>query len=213
MPLLVRELLTVLERNPDRDVVRQALPYAVAVFVALVLNAFADHRQRHLATKTGIVLRSAVINAAYAHVLNLTPDGRVGLTSGEVANLVAVDTQKLYEVAQEGHLVWSLPLSMILVTVFLILIIGPVALVGIAVLALFVPAVERITSRMLSIRQERVGWTDKRVEIVNSMLQGASTRIESNPSARLLSANLLRISILADLFAHSVFYFCVVAYE
>jgi hypothetical protein len=38
----------------------------------------------------------------------LSPIGKSGLTSGEIANLVAADCQKLYEVTQEGHLIWAL---------------------------------------------------------------------------------------------------------
>lgn len=124
--------------------------------------------------KSGVVMRAAVINVLYEHSLKLTPRGRAGLTSGEVTNLIAVDTQKLYEVAQEGHLIWALPLSITLVTVFLILILGPITLIGIAVLILFVPLVERVTSRMLKIRQRRAKMTDQRVEIVSTMLQGVS---------------------------------------
>jgi len=142
--------------------------------------------------KTGVVLRASVVSILYERVLRLTPRGRAGLTSGEVANLIAVDTQKLFEVAQEAHLIWSLPLSMALVTVFLILIIGPVALIGIAVLIMFVPMVERITSKMLAIRQERVGWTDKRIEIVNAMLQGIKVtklnNYEENYEKRVMAA-------------------------
>lgn len=172
MPLLVRELLLVLERYPNQQVYAQGLPYAVGIFATLVVNGFANHRHRQLGMRTGVTIRAAVVSVLYEQVLRLTPRGRTGLTSGEVANLIAVDTQKLFEVTQEGHLVWSLPLSMALVTVFLVLIIGPVALVGIAVLIMFVPVVERITSKMLRIRQKRVSWTDKRIEIVSSMLQG-----------------------------------------
>lgn len=52
---------------------------------------------------------------------------------------------------------------------------GPTTLVGIAVLVLFVPLVERVTSRMLAIRHDRVKMTDKRVGIVSAMLQGVSS--------------------------------------
>jgi len=37
-----------------------------------------------------------------------------------------------------------------------------------------VPIVERVASAMLSIRQERIKLTDKRVEISNAMIQGVS---------------------------------------
>jgi hypothetical protein len=35
------------------------------------------------------------VDIIYEQVLRLTPRGRAGLTSGEVASLVAVDTQKV----------------------------------------------------------------------------------------------------------------------
>lgn len=172
LPLLVRELLSVLEENPSERVVSQGMPYAIAIFLVLFTNGFGNHRQRHLALKSGVAMRASVVNIIYEHVLQLSPKGRAGLTSGEVANHVAVDTQKLFEVAQEGHLLWSLPLSIVLVTIALVVVLGPTTLVGIAVLIMFVPFIERITSRMLAIRHKRTKVTDERVEIISAMLQG-----------------------------------------
>jgi ABC-type multidrug transport system fused ATPase/permease subunit len=200
LPLLVRELLRVLENNPSQRVVSEGMPYAVAIFVLLVINGFGNHRHRHLAMKSGVVMRAAVINVLYEHSLKLTPRGRAGLTSGEVTNLIAVDTQKLYEVAQEGHLIWALPLSITLVTVFLILILGPITLIGIAVLILFVPLVERVTSRMLKIRQRRAKMTDQRVEIVSTMLQGIKvtklSNLEESYETRVAEARQLELNEL-----------------
>jgi ATP-binding cassette subfamily C (CFTR/MRP) protein 1 len=176
LPLLVRELLRILEDNPSTKVVSEGMPYAIGISLLLFINGFGNHRQRHLALKSGVAMRAAVVNVIYEHVLELSPKGRVGLTSGEVANLVAVDTQKLFEVAQEGHLIWSLPLSIVLVTIALVIVLGPTTLVGIAVLIMFVPFIERITSRMLAIRQKRTKMTDERVEIVSAMLQGVRLR-------------------------------------
>ena len=95
MPLLVRQLLRVLEENPKSKVINEGLPYALGIFFCLVLNAFANHRHRHLAMKTGIILRSCLVGVIYERVLRLQPRGRQGLTSGEVTTLVAIDTQKV----------------------------------------------------------------------------------------------------------------------
>ena len=95
MPLMVRELLRVLDDHPGQTVVRQGCPFAFAIFLALLFNALGSHRHRHLATKTGIILRSAIIGVVYDRVLSLTPTGKSGLSSGEVTTLVAVDTQKV----------------------------------------------------------------------------------------------------------------------
>lgn len=61
---------------------------------------------------------------------------------------------------------------MILVTILLLVIMGPTTIVGMACLVLMVPLVQFIATRMLSIRRKRVEMTDKRVEMVNFMLQG-----------------------------------------
>lgn len=172
LPLLVMELLNIFEDNPDQKIVSQGLPYAISIFMVSLVNGFGNHRHRHLALKTGVALRAAVVNILYQHILQLSPAGKKGLTSGEVTNLVAVDTQKLFEVTQEGHLIWALPLSVVLVSFFLYRTLGPSTLVGIAVLIGFVPLIGRVTALMLAVRQKRVKYTDQRVEIVSNMLQG-----------------------------------------
>ena len=126
--------------------------------------------------KSGVAMRASLVAVLYKHTLSLSPKGRVGLKSGEIANIIAVDTQKLFDVAQDFHLIWALPLSIALVTVFLVLVLGPVTLIGVAVLVLVVPIVERVTSRMLKVRQRRIKISDRRVAVVNSMLQGVSTQ-------------------------------------
>ena len=172
IPLLVKEILVILETNPGEKVWRQGLAYVVAIFLASVLNAFGTHRQRHLALKSGIAIRAAVVSAAYRKALSLSPGGRAGLSTGEVTNLVAVDAQKLFEVMQDGHLVWSCPLSMCLVSILLVVIMGPTTLVGVAILFMFVPITSRITRKMCAVRKSRVRVGDERVEIINAMLKG-----------------------------------------
>ena len=171
-PLFVRQLLRILEQHPAQKVIKEGMPYALLIFLAAVVNAFATHRHRHLATKSGVTMRAAVVNVIYENALRLTPMGKRGLNSGEVINLVAIDTQKIFEVAQEGHLIWSCPMSMLLVAIFLFVIMGPTTIVGMLVLFLFVPVVQKIASRMLKIRHIRAKLTDERVEMVNAMLQG-----------------------------------------
>lgn len=65
---------------------------AIGIFAVACLNAFGNHRQRHLALKSGITIRAATVNVLYEHVLRLSPKGKVGLTSGEITNLFATGT-------------------------------------------------------------------------------------------------------------------------
>ena len=202
LPLLVRELLHILETNPNVSVLQKGgLVYALSIFAVSLMNGFCNHRHRHLALKTGVALRASVVNILYQHILRLSPQGKASMTSGEVANLVAVDTQKLFEVTQEGHLIWALPLSIILVSGFLLQTLGISTLVGITVLILFVPLIERVTSRMWAVRQQRAKFTDSRVEIISTLLQGIQitklNHYEPNYKTRIVDTRQQELKLLS----------------
>lgn len=192
IPMLIWQLLRILEANPSKNIFREAIPYVLLILLADVINAYAMHRNRYLAMRSGVTIRTALLGAMYERILSLSPtsssssssssessksDGggsnRMGaITTGAVTNLFAIDTQKLFEVTAEGHLLWSAPLSMVLVAVCLMLVVGPSMAMGIVLLILFIPLVQISSNRIMHIRKQRVRVTDQRVEIVNAMLQG-----------------------------------------
>lgn len=184
IPLFVWRLLRILEENPTQSVFVPAIPYVFLIFIMDVLNAYGTHRQKYLALRSGVTLRVSLLSAIYERVLQLTPEGRSGLTTGSIANLFAIDVQKLYEVTAEGHLLWSAPLSMILVAIALVCVVGPSMAVGIASLILFAPVVQWITNKMMETRKQRVKVTDMRVELVNAMLQGIKVTKLNNYESR-----------------------------
>jgi len=197
-PLFVWRLLRILEENPAKAVFVDAIPYVFLIFIMDVLNAYGTHRQKYLALRSGVTLRVSLLSAIYERVLQLTPEGRAGLTTGSIANLFAIDVQKLFEVTAEGHLLWSAPLSMILVAIALVCVVGPSMAVGIASLILFAPVVQWITNKMMETRKQRVKVTDKRVEIVNAMLQGIKvTKLNNYESRYIQRMNAIRQEELA----------------
>ena len=197
-PLFVWRLLRILEEKPAQSVFVDGIPYVFAIFSMDILNAYGTHRQKYLALRSGVTLRVSLLMAIYERVLQLTPEGRAGLTTGSIANLFAIDVQKLYEVTAEGHLLWSAPLSMILVAIALVVVVGPSMAVGIVSLIIFAPVIQRITNKMMKIRRQRMRVTDKRVEIVNAMLQGIKvTKFNNYESKYIERMNVIRREELA----------------
>ena len=113
-----------------------------------------------------------MVGAVYDRALDLTPAGSAGLTGGTITNLVAIDAHKVFELAQEGHQIWSCPLAMVIVTVLLLLELGPSTLVGMVTMFLLVPVVRMVVAIMMRVRRDRVSITDKRVEATMAMLRG-----------------------------------------
>ena len=182
LPLSLRELLLLLEAYPSQSTVNQGgLRYALLMMLASVVGAVAQNRMTFLSTKAGITLRAALTSAIYEHTLHLSPNypssttstpSSPNLTTGEITNLVAIDTQKLYDVMLEFHNAWSCPLLIIVVTALLWWDLGPEMTIGVAILVLFLPVVKFIVARMLYLRKERSQLTDVRINTLASMLQG-----------------------------------------
>ena len=173
IPMCVMKLLQEIESktDPSENIIRGTIGYVLAIFFLSITNALCTHRYQFLSYESGIIIRSAVTCAIYERSLDLSPRGRMGLTSGNVTNLVATDTQKLFEVMHDGHQIWSCPLAIVIVIVLLLLIIGPTCLVGAAVLIGLVPLSKRVAQWIIRIRKKRVAVADERIEIVSAMLQ------------------------------------------
>ena len=140
------------------------------IFSLSVINAVATHRYQFLSYQSGITLRTAVTSVIYEHSLNLrnTKD----LTNGQITNLVATDTQKLFEVMSDGHMIWSAPLAILIVITLLLIIIGPSCFIGALILVGLIPLSKNVAHLIVGVRKKRVAVADERIEIITSMLQG-----------------------------------------
>lgn len=117
-------------------------------------------------------MRACLISEIFEKATTLSPRGRIGVSKGEVNNLVAVDTQKIFEVSLNAHLLWSSPLQVIVVAGLLLSLTGPSTLLGIATLVAVLPISKTIVKEFLRIRQLRMKTTDERVRMVSEILSG-----------------------------------------
>ena len=102
VPLLVQQLLYVIEDHPKQNLLVdhpvKSIVLAIAILFVLLLNALMTHRYRHLALQSGITLRSSLLAVVYHHILHLAPassSSSPSASSGEITNLIAIDTQKV----------------------------------------------------------------------------------------------------------------------
>ena len=106
--MALRRLLVVIETAQEGEsIVRDAIYPVIVMAVAGFLVALCQGRSVFLSTQAGIAVRAVLTSVIYEHALQLTPQGRMGLTTGTVTNMVATDSQKLYDVLVEGQNLWS----------------------------------------------------------------------------------------------------------
>ncbi len=171
--MALRRLLIVIETaQQGESIVKDALAPVIVMAIAGFMVALCQGWSVFLSTQAGIAVRAVLTSVIYEHALQLTPQGRMNLTTGTITNMVATDSQKLYDVLVEGQNLWSCPVLIVVVAVLLWIYIGPELVLGIVALIFFLPIIKVIVGTMLTIRKERSKLTDRRIQIITSMLQG-----------------------------------------
>lgn len=182
-PLLLYLLLEVLQdtaveqgrdgKAPSDLLLREALPYAVGIGLSSFVVAVAGNRSIFLSNRAGIMLRGTLNALIFEKAVS-----RSGIdtktsdeTDGAITNLVAIDTQKLFDVTIECQSLWSCPVLICIVSTLLWALIGPQMLVGVAFLLLIVPGLKQIVDQMVTLRRTRAKLADERVSFLQEVLQ------------------------------------------
>ncbi|KAJ3358588.1 hypothetical protein GGF32_010109 [Allomyces javanicus] len=123
--------------------------------------------------RIGIQLRSALIAAIYSKSLRLSARARAtDFNAGKVTNLIATDTFRIDMFTPYIHVLWTSPLTIIIILALLIRSLGPSALAGFALMAIFTPIQGIVLKRLSVYRKDGQVLTDQRVKLINEMLQG-----------------------------------------
>lgn len=137
-----------------------------------VVGSMANHMHLHLAFRSGRRLRSLIITAVYRKALGMSADERAGTANlGQMTNLVATDSQKVYEFFPTINLVWSAPLLIAVSSYFLLHILGWSALVGISFIILFTPLTRKVMGVLQRLRVAHMPFLDRRVKLCSEAIQ------------------------------------------
>jgi len=99
--------------------------YAAGLLVTAMVQSVCLHQYFHRVMTTGMRLRSALISSVFRKSLVLTNSARQRHTSGEIVNLMAVDSQRFLDLMSYLQMVWSAPLQISLSLYFLWELLGP----------------------------------------------------------------------------------------
>ncbi|XP_016097318.1 canalicular multispecific organic anion transporter 1-like [Sinocyclocheilus grahami] len=104
--------------------------------------------------------------------LVVSNDSRKESTAGEIVNLMSADAQRFNDVTNFIHLLWSCPLQIALAIAFLWIELGPSVLAGLLVMVLMVPINGWLATKSRGFQMENMKFKDKRMKIVNDILNG-----------------------------------------
>ncbi|KAM6182924.1 ATP-binding cassette sub-family C member 2 [Erethizon dorsatum] len=146
--------------------------YAILLFVVSLIQSLCLQSYFELCFMLGMSVRTTIMASVYKKALTLSNLNRKQYTIGETVNLMSVDAQKLMDVTNSIHLLWSTVLQIALSIFFLWRELGPSVLAGVGVMVLLVPVNGIFATKNRNIQFKNMKYKDKRLKVMNEILSG-----------------------------------------
>ncbi|KAI9221891.1 hypothetical protein BC828DRAFT_356519, partial [Blastocladiella britannica] len=182
IPICIKLVLDVIGQCQFSDTTASAASYCdVAlgytlvglIFIFQVVSSLLTHAFWHLSMLTGLRVRNALITATFGKALRLSNSAcSREFNTGKVVNIVSTDTNRLDLCQPFLHMLWTCPLQVAIAMFIMVFYVGWPALLGIAFLILFVPVQSRAMALVGQLRRKSQSITDKRIKLINELLQG-----------------------------------------
>ncbi|KAM7536330.1 hypothetical protein Aperf_G00000087201 [Anoplocephala perfoliata] len=170
-PILFRYLLQFM--SPDsKEPMWHGYSYAVAMFIIAFLQSILLHQYFRAQNVIGMDMRTSIISAVYRKSLRLSAASRGESTSGEITNLMSIDSQRFLILMLNIHVLWSGPFQVITAIYLLWQQLGPSVLAGILVLFVMIPINTLVARISKALQEKQLKTTDKRIKLISEILNG-----------------------------------------
>lgn len=195
-PLLLN-LIVRFVQNPSWPF-HYGLLMALAMFLSGVLQTLFVQFYFHLVFRVGQRVRSAIVTTVYKKAFKISSKARQKFSTGEIVNHMSIDANRLNGLVPYLHMIWSAPLQIGVSLYLLYTQVGPAVFAGslsplhlvffylstlqfflkngtfagIGVMILMIPINAILIKKMIAYQKVMMANKDKRVKIMNEVLQG-----------------------------------------
>jgi ABC-type multidrug transport system fused ATPase/permease subunit len=171
-PQLLRLLITFVESygtdNPQS--VARGAAIALAMFAVSVTQTACLHQYFQRSFETGMRIKSSLTASIYSKSTRLSNEGRAAKSTGDIVNYMAVDTQRLQDLAQYGQQLWSAPFQITLCMLSLYQLLGYSMFAGVAAMIIMIPINGWIARLMKTLQKEQMKNKDARTRLMTEIL-------------------------------------------
>ncbi len=162
----------ILQYITDLNSTYQGYLWAGGLFLILLVQNILQNHYFNFVMVVGMRIRSVLIAQIFQKAIVLSSKSRQKRTTGEIVNYMSIDTQKIGDACQFLHFAWSGLFQIAVILVFLFVLLGWVAIVGVVVMFSLIPFNAVIIKLYERFRRATLKYTDMRVKIMNEVLQG-----------------------------------------
>lgn len=174
-PQLLRLLIAHVDSYRGREPrpVTNGIAIAMGMLAVSIAQSLCLHQCFQHISRVGIRLKSSVVSAIYTKSLVLSNGARAAKTTGDIVNLMAVDSQRLQDATQVGQHIWSAPLQIIFCLASLYQLVGYSMVAGVTTMVIMVPANGYLASVLRNLQKQQMKAKDAKssllAEILNHM--------------------------------------------
>ncbi|KAG8166171.1 hypothetical protein KVR01_004723 [Diaporthe batatas] len=167
-PQLLRFLITWVasyEGNEPEPVIKGA-SIALAMFAVAVFQTSMIHQYFQGTFVTGMRIKAGLTSSIYRKALKLSNEGRASKSTGDIVNYMAVDAQRLQDLAQFAQQVWSAPFQITICMISLYQLVGWSMMAGVGVMLAMVPLNGIVARYMKTLQKEQMKNKDTRSRLI-----------------------------------------------
>ena len=169
-PLLLNLLIRFLD-TPEWPVYYGVI-FGLGLFLASMIQTIAVGAYFFRVTRIGQRMRSTLIPLVYQKAFDISNRGRQQYTTGEITNLMSVDSTRLQTLTPYLHMMWSAPLQISVSMYLLYQQIGPSVFVGLGFMILMVPLNAVLMKRLSKFQKDMMVNKDRRLKLMSEILGG-----------------------------------------
>lgn len=171
-PQLLRLLISFVDsyRGDNPQTPLRGAAIALAMFAVSISQTVFLHQYFQRAFETGMRIRSALTAAIYQKSTRLSNEGRESKSTGDIVNYMAVDTQRLQDLAQYGMQLWSAPFQITLCMISLYQLVGFSMFAGVGAMLAMVPINGLIARISKNLQKKQMKNKDARTRLMTEIL-------------------------------------------
>ncbi|XP_060205268.1 ABC transporter C family member 13 isoform X1 [Lycium barbarum] len=166
-PLLLNKLIRFLQQG-SRDYDGYIL--ALSLGLSSVLKSFLDTQYTFHLSKLKLKLRSSIMSLIYGKCLSVSLAERSKFSEGEIQTFMSVDADRIANLCNSLHDVWSLPLQIGIALYLLYTQVKFAFLSGIAIIILLIPVNKWIANVIAKATQSMMEQKDERIRMTSEIL-------------------------------------------
>jgi len=171
-PQLLRLLITFVDsyRGDNPQPLIRGAAIALAMFAVSVSQTACLHQYFQRGFECGMRIKSSLTAAIYSKSMRLSNEGRAAKSTGDIVNLMAVDTQRLQDLTQYGQQLWSAPFQIVLCMLSLYNLVGLSMFAGVGAMIIMIPINGVIARLMKSLQKRQMKNKDARTRLMTEIL-------------------------------------------